>query len=189
MNKATIHESAWIDDGVEIGEQTKVWHFCHIQQGASIGKNCTIGQGVNIGSKVHISDRVKIQNHVSVFEGVILEEDVFVGPSAVFTNVHNPRSPFPADQYEKTIVHKGCSIGANSTIVCPREIGEWSMIGAGSVVTKDIMSHALVAGNPARQIGWVCKCGNKLNDHLQCPICQRVYIRKDTGLYEIEDEI
>ncbi|MDR2965780.1 MAG: N-acetyltransferase [Treponema sp.] len=159
-----IHESSYADEGAEIGEGTKIWHFCHIMPGAKIGKNCSLGQNVNIGSRAVIGNGVKIQNNVSVYDDVIIEDDVFCGPSCVFTNVINPRSFVERKhEYKKTIVKKGASIGANATIVCGVTIGEYALIGAGSVVTKDIPAYALVYGNPARVHGAVDINGDKIN--------------------------
>ena len=164
MENYFIHESAIVDEGAQIGENTKVWHFSHIMTSAIVGKNCIIGQNVFIASNVIIANDVKIQNNVSVYEGVEIEANVFVGPSVVFTNVINPRSFIERkDEYKKTIVKNGASIGANATIVCGNSIGAFAMIGAGAVVTKNVLAFALVVGNPAKQIAWVCKCGNKLH--------------------------
>jgi len=157
------HESSYIDEGAEIGEDTKVWHFCHIMTGAKIGKNCSLGQNVNVGSRAVIGDGVKIQNNVSVYDDVIIEDDVFCGPSCVFTNVINPRAFVERkSEYKKTIVKKGATIGANATIVCGITIGEYALVGAGSVVTRDVPDYALVYGNPARVHGEVDKEGRKL---------------------------
>ncbi len=159
------HESAYIDNNVTIGENTKIWHFSHIQSGAIIGNHCTIGQNVNIGNNVRIGSNVKIQNNVSVYEGVEIEDYVFCGPSMVFTNIKVPRSEFPqkgTQYYQKTIVKRSASIGANATIICGVTIGEYSMIGSGAVVTKNVPPFSLVIGNPARVIGKVDKRGNKL---------------------------
>ena len=162
MAKAFIHETAVIDDGADIGEGTKIWHFSHVLGGSRIGKGCNIGQNVVVGPDVCIGDNCKIQNNVSVYKGVTLEEDVFCGPSMVFTNVFNPRSAIRRmDEIRPTRVKKGASLGANCTIVCGVTIGEHAFVGAGAVVTKDVPDHALVVGNPARQKGWVCKCGEK----------------------------
>ena len=168
-----VHESSYIDDDVVIGEGTKIWHFCHVQSGAVIGKDCSLGQNVNISNRVKIGDRVKIQNNVSVYEGVELEDGVFCGPSCVFTNDLTPRAEFPKghENYKKTIVRHVASIGANATVVCGHEVGEYAMIAAGAVVTKDVPPHALMAGVPAARIGWVCRCGNILNEELKCPVC------------------
>jgi len=159
------HESAYIDENVEIGEGTKIWHFSHIQKGARIGKNCVLGQNVNVGNNVIIGNNCKIQNNVSVYEGVILEDYVFCGPSMVFTNIINPRCKYPqvgSQYYIKTLVKEGASIGANATIVCGVTIGRHAMIGAGAVVTKDIPDYALVVGNPAKTIGWMSEAGKRL---------------------------
>jgi len=155
-----IHESSYVDEGAEIGEGTKVWHFCHIMPGAKIGKNCSLGQNVNVGSRAEIGDRVKIQNNVSVYDDVVIEDDVFCGPSCVFTNVMNPRAFVERkNEYKKTFVKKGASIGANATIVCGVTIGEYALIGAGSVVTKDVPAYTLAYGNPAGVRGRVDKDG------------------------------
>jgi UDP-2-acetamido-3-amino-2,3-dideoxy-glucuronate N-acetyltransferase len=159
------HESAYVDDNVEIGEGTKIWHFSHVQSGAKIGTNCVLGQNVNVGNNVVIGNLVKIQNNVSIYEGVILEDYVFCGPSMVFTNIVDPRSKYPqvgSKYYLKTIVKEGASLGANCTIVCGHTIGKFAFIGAGAVVTKDIHDYALVVGNPAKQIGWLSEAGQKL---------------------------
>tara|TARA_Y100000748_G_scaffold304192_1_gene312517 strand:- start:4820 stop:5329 length:510 start_codon:yes stop_codon:yes gene_type:complete len=163
--KYFVHESSYVDENVEIGKETKIWHFSHIQTGSTIGKNCSIGQNVNIGNNVFIGNHVKIQNNVSVYEGVELQDYVFCGPSIVFTNIKVPRSEFPQkgkEYYEKTLVKKSASIGANATIVCGVTIGEYSLIGSGAVVTKDIPPYSLVVGNPARVVGKVDKKGNKI---------------------------
>jgi UDP-2-acetamido-3-amino-2,3-dideoxy-glucuronate N-acetyltransferase len=158
-----IHESSYEDENVEIGEGTKIWHFCHIQEGAKIGKNCIIGQNVNIGPGVIIGDNVKIQNNVSVFTEVSIEDDVFIGPSVVFTNVHNPRSFINRkDEFQSTIVCEGASIGANATIICGNTIGEYAFVGAGSVVTKNVPAYTLVYGVPAKEKGKVDKEGHVL---------------------------
>ena len=158
-----VHESSYIDDGAEIGAGTKIWHFCHIMQGAKIGVNCSLGQNVNIGSHAIIGNGVKIQNNVSIYDDVIIEDDVFCGPSCVFTNVINPRSFIERKhEYKKTIVKKGASIGANATIVCGVIIGEYALVGAGSVVTHDVPPYGLVYGNPARVHGEVNIAGEKI---------------------------
>jgi UDP-2-acetamido-3-amino-2,3-dideoxy-glucuronate N-acetyltransferase len=159
------HESAYVDEGCEIGEGTKVWHFSHVQSGARIGKNCVLGQNVNVGNNVTIGNSVKIQNNVSIYEGVTLEDFVFCGPSMVFTNIVDPRSKYPqvgAKYYIKTMVREGASLGANSTIVCGHTIGRFAFIGAGAVVTKDVPDFALVVGNPAKIVGWMSEAGRKL---------------------------
>jgi len=157
-----VHESSYIDENVVIGKGTKIWHFSHIQSGSEIGKNCSVGQNVNIGNNVKIGNHVKIQNNVSVYEGVELEDYVFCGPSMVFTNIKVPRSEFPqrgSEYYQKTLVKKSASIGANATIVCGVTIGEYALIGSGAVVTKDVPDYALVIGNPGRVVGIVDKKG------------------------------
>ena len=161
-----IHESSYIDSNVDIGSNTKIWHFSHLQSGSKIGHNCTIGKNVNIGNNVRIGNFVKIQNNVSVYEGVELEDYVFCGPSIVFTNILIPRSEFPqkgADFYEKTLVKKSASIGANATVICGITIGRYALIGAGTVVTKNVPDFALVLGNPGKQYGWVAKDGLRLD--------------------------
>jgi len=165
-NKYFAHESSYVDNNVEIGKGTKIWHFSHIQSGAEIGEGCSIGQNVNIGNNVKIGNYVKIQNNVSVYEGVELEDYVFCGPSMVFTNIKVPRSEFPqrgSDFYLKTLVKKSASIGANATIVCGVTIGEYSMIGSGAVVTKDVPPYALVIGNPGRVVGKVDNKGKRID--------------------------
>ena len=157
------HESAVVDEGCTIGEETKIWHFSHIMPNCQIGRKCNIGQNVVISPKVVLGDNVKIQNNVSIYTGVVCENDVFLGPSMVFTNVINPRSAINRrGEYAETIVKQGASIGANATIVCGNDIGEYAFIGAGAVVTKDVPAYALLVGNPARQIGWVGEYGHRL---------------------------
>lgn len=172
-----VHESSYIDKDVQIGEDTKIWHFCHIQSGASIGKSCSLGQNVNVSNNVKIGNGVKIQNNVSVFEGVELEDDVFCGPSMVFTNDLTPRSRYPKgrDGYRKTLIKHDATLGANCTIVCGHTIGEFATVAAGAVVTGDVKPHALIAGVPAKQIGWVCECGQVLDSNLICIDCKRKY--------------
>ncbi|MCI4400044.1 MAG: N-acetyltransferase [Campylobacteraceae bacterium] len=158
-----VHESSYVDDNVEIGEGTKIWHFCHVISGTKIGKNCSFGQNCVIGPNAVIGSGVKVQNNVSLYDGVVIEDDVFVGPSVVFTNVTNPRSFIVRkEEYKKTVVKKGASLGANCTVVCGTTIGEYAFVGAGSTVTKDVPAFALVYGNPARIKGWYSKAGYKL---------------------------
>ena len=163
-DKFFAHETAVIDENCQIGNGTKIWHFSHIMSNCNIGKNCNIGQNVVVSPEVVLGDNVKVQNNVSIYTGVICEDDVFLGPSMVFTNVVNPRSGvIRKGQYTKTIVKKGASIGANATIVCGHDIGEFAFIGAGAVVTKEVSAYALVVGNPARQVGWMSEFGQRLH--------------------------
>jgi UDP-2-acetamido-3-amino-2,3-dideoxy-glucuronate N-acetyltransferase len=160
-----VHASSYVDDGAEIGEGTKIWHFSHVQAGARIGRNCVLGQNVNVGNNVVIGNFVKIQNNVSIYEGVTLEDYVFCGPSMVFTNIANPRSKYPQvgmQFYKRTLVKEGASLGANCTIVCGHAIGRFAFVGAGAVVTKDVPDFALAVGNPARIVGWMSEAGKKL---------------------------
>ena len=178
-----IHPTSEIDEKVTIGEKTKIWHFSHILSGSKIGKNCNIGQNVVIGPDVTIGRSCKIQNNVSIYKGVTLEDRVFCGPSMVFTNVYNPRAEIrKMDEARPTLVKKGTTIGANATIVCGVTLGKYSFIGAGAVITKDVPDHALVAGNPGKQTGWVCECGEKLDDKLKCTVCDKKYKESESGL-------
>jgi UDP-2-acetamido-3-amino-2,3-dideoxy-glucuronate N-acetyltransferase len=183
------HDSAFVDEGVEIGEGTSIWHTSHILKGSHIGKNCKIGQNVVVGPHVTVGDGVKIQNNVSVYEGVTLEDYVFCGPSMVFTNVFNPRSEIPRmTELRPTLVRRGATLGANSTILCGITIGRYALIGAGTVVTKDVPDHALVVGNPGRVTGWMCLCGVKLvvkGKKASCSICGRQYLSDKTGMKAI----
>lgn len=177
MSEYFVHESSYVDDDVKIGKGTKIWHFCHIQTGAVIGENCSFGQNVNVSNHVKIGNGVKVQNNVSIYEGVELEDYVFCGPSMVFTNDLTPRAKYPKGSigYKKTLLKEGATIGANATIVCGHIIGKWAMIAAGAVVTKDVLDYALMAGVPARQIGWVCECGERLHAGMICQNCGRKY--------------
>jgi len=184
MKGVFVHESSYIDDDVKIGKGTKVWHFSHVMKGVTIGQNCTLGQNVLVGPNVTVGNKVKIQNNVSVYEGVILEDDVFCGPSMVFTNVDRPRSKFPTRHgaYLKTLIKQGASIGANATIICGHTIDKHAFIAAGAVVTKDVPAYALVYGNPAQIRGWACECGEKLNfqgDQATCLACGRKYRKEN----------
>ena len=174
-----VHESSYVDEGCEIGNGTKIWHFSHIMKGCKIGERCNIGQNVVISPGVVLGDLVKIQNNVSVYTGVNCEDGVFLGPSCVFTNVINPRSFIERkDEYRKTTVKKGASVGANATIVCGHDIGKYAFVGAGSVVTKDVPDYAMVYGTPARIRGYVCQCGNKLDfsdGAATCSACEKKY--------------
>ncbi|MBS1514710.1 MAG: N-acetyltransferase [Bacteroidetes bacterium] len=188
-----VNEYAVVDDNVEIGEGTKVWHFSHIQTGSKIGKKCVFGQNVNVGNNVSIGDFVKVQNNVSIYEGVTLEDYVFCGPSMVFTNILDPKCKYPqvgAQFYIKTLVKEGASLGANSTIVCGNTVGKHCLVGAGSVVTKDVPDYALVVGNPARIIGWVSEAGKRLNfdekGEAYCEKSNKRYKLEDGKVFEIE---
>jgi UDP-2-acetamido-3-amino-2,3-dideoxy-glucuronate N-acetyltransferase len=190
-NNYFVHESSYVDDNVKIGDGTKVWHFSHIMSNCEIGEKCNIGQNVVVSPGVKLGNGVKIQNNVSVYTGVICEDDVFLGPSYVFTNVVNPRSFIERkSEYKETIIGKGASIGANVTIVCGHNIGKYALVGAGAVVTKHIPDYALVVGNPASMLGYVCKCGEKLRfkeDHATCTACGEEY-KKENGKVESVNE-
>ena len=193
MTAAFIHETTVVDKAARIGEGTRIWHFCHVSENAVIGANCSVGQNVFIGRGVTIGDGCKIQNNVSVYEGVTLEDDVFCGPSMVFTNVINPRSEISRkDEFRETLVRRGASIGANATIVCGVTIGLYAFVGAGAVVTKDIPDFALVVGNPARQTGFMCCCGEKLPEgdwqDAVCPSCGEEY-RLAEGIVSASDNM
>ena len=183
-----VHESSFVDSGVSIGVGTKIWHFCHVQSGAVIGEKCTLGQNVNVANNVLIGDGVKIQNNVSIYEGVELQDHVFCGPSCVFTNDLTPRSKYPKgrDNYVRTLVKVGATIGANATVVCGITIGIWAMVAAGAVVTKTVPDYALVAGVPARQVGWVCECGEVLSSDFRCAKCEWAYTMVESGLRRLE---
>ena len=177
MKNFFVHESSFVDDNVQIGENTKVWHFSHIQSGAVIGDNCSLGQNVNVSNNVKIGNGCKLQNNVSLYEGVELEDFVFCGPSSVFTNDLTPRAKYPkgSSNYKKTLIKTGASIGANATIVCGHTVGKWALIGAGAVVTKNVPNHALMLGVPAKISGWACECGTLLKDDFTCQNCGRKY--------------
>jgi UDP-2-acetamido-3-amino-2,3-dideoxy-glucuronate N-acetyltransferase len=182
---AFIHESAYVDDGAVIGAGTKVWHFCHVLGGAVIGERCSLGQNVVVMNGTQIGNNVKIQNNVSVYEGVTIEDDVFCGPSMVFTNVINPRSAVSRKhEYKPTFVKRGASIGANATIVCGSTLGEYAFIGAGAVVSCDVPAYALVVGVPARRVGWMCECGERLpgGNTPTCSACGKQYVERDGAL-------
>ena len=189
-NKYFAHESAIIDEGCKIGAGTKIWHFSHIMSGCVIGEHCNIGQNVVISPEVVLGNNVIVQNNVSIYTGVVCEDDVFLGPSMVFTNVTNPRSAVNRrGQYAKTLVKKGASIGANATIVCGHDIGEYAFIGAGAVVTKHVPAYALLVGNPAKQMGWMSEFGHKLhfdkNNEATCPESGDKYILKNNGVSKV----
>lgn len=180
-----VHESAYVDEGATIGKGTKIWHFCHVMPGAVIGERSSLGQNVVVMSGTRIGDNVKIQNNVSVYEGVELEDDVFCGPSMVFTNVINPRSHVSRkNEYKRTLVRRGSSIGANATIVCGVTLGEYSFIGAGAVVTTDVQPYAMMVGIPARRRGWICQCGERLPDSGSgtCAACGTSYEKSPDGI-------
>lgn len=193
MSDYFVHESAYVDRGAKVGPGTKIWHFSHVMPGAEIGADCSLGQNVFVANGVKIGNHVKIQNNVSVYEGVTLEDYVFCGPSCVFTNVRTPRSAFPRNRpedYARTVVRHGATIGANATVVCGVTIGEWAFVAAGAVVTKDVRPYALVAGVPARPIGWACQCGVRLGfvgDRAICPACSRRYRMRGDGV-ELEGD-
>jgi UDP-2-acetamido-3-amino-2,3-dideoxy-glucuronate N-acetyltransferase len=191
-NDYFVHPTAVIDPGAKIGKGTKIWHFCHVMSKAQIGQNCVLGQNVFVADNVVIGNNVKIQNNVSVYTGVIVEDDVFLGPSMVFTNVNNPRSIVNRhDQYEQTLVKRGATIGANATIVCGVTLGEFCFVGAGAVVTKDVPPYALVVGVPAKQVGWMSEYGHKLefdeNGIAVCPESGQKYKLENNRVYKISD--
>jgi len=182
-----IHQSAYVDEGVTIGQNTFIWHFVHVLPNTSIGDNCVLGQNVMAGPQVRIGDGCKIQNNVALYRGVVLEEDVFCGPSCVFTNVLTPRAHVERkSEFTETLVKRGATIGANATVVCGNTLGKYCMVAAGAVVTKDVKDHALVAGVPARQIGWVSKAGERLGKNLTCPRTGEKYSEIDGNLKMIE---
>lgn len=187
-----VHESSFVDDGAKIGSGTKIWHFCHIMPGSEIGERCSLGQNVVVMPRTKIGNNVKIQNNVSIYEGVILEDDVFCGPSCVFTNVGTPRSHVSRkSEYERTLVRRGASIGANATIVCGVTLGEYCFVGAGAVVTSDVPPYALMVGVPARRVGWMCYCGERLhltNSAGRCARCGLSY-REESGQLELIDSL
>jgi UDP-2-acetamido-3-amino-2,3-dideoxy-glucuronate N-acetyltransferase len=193
MSDYYAHPSSYIDEGAIIGSGTKIWHFCHIMSGAKVGENCNIGQNVFLAANTVVGNGVKIQNNVSVYAGVILEDDVFLGPSMVFTNVFNPRSHIDRKgEYLTTHVKRGVTIGANATIVCGISLGEYAFVGAGAVVTSEVPAFALVYGNPARVQGWMCQCGNKLNfddnEITTCVHCETHYRKTDSSISQEKDK-
>lgn len=187
-DKYYLHPSSYVDEGAEIGEGTRIWHFCHVQKGATIGRDCSLGQNVNIGCNVKIGDGCKLQNNVSIYEGVQLGDYVFCGPSCVFTNDLTPRAKYPKGSvgYKATPVCEGASIGANATIVCGHTVGKWAMIGAGAVVACNVPDYALMLGVPAKRVDWVCRCGQRLFGKTECEACGRTYRETHHGLEETE---
>jgi len=185
-----VHESSYVDDGATVGAGTKIWHFCHILPGAIIGERCNLGQNVVVMGGTRLGNNVKVQNNVSIYEGVTLEDDVFCGPSCVFTNVMNPRSHVSRKhEYQPTLVRRGASIGANATIVCGSSLGEFCFIGAGAVVRGDVPAFALMVGVPARRIGWMCECGTRLTltgERAQCASCGARYLETEGVLRQID---
>ena len=183
-----VHPSAVVDEPATIGAGTKIWHFSHVVSGATLGAGCTLGQNVFVAGTATLGDNVKVQNNVSIYDGVTLEDDVFCGPSMVFTNVTQPRSAFPKsgpESYDRTLVKRGATLGANCTLVCGYTVGAWAFIGAGAVVVGDVPDYALVVGNPSRRIGWMCRCGERLPDDgapPQCAACGRGYRLQGAGL-------
>lgn len=185
-----VHPSSFLDEGAVIGAGTKIWHFCHVMSGAQIGRDCKIGQNVFVGANVIIGDNVKIQNNVSIYTGVVIEDDVFLGPSMVFTNVLNPRSHIERkSEYQATRVKQGTSVGANATLVCGVTLGRYTLVGAGSVITEDTPDYALVYGNPAKLKGWICQCGVKLpfeqaadEERITCEVCDCEYVKRRNSI-------
>ncbi len=187
----SVHESSYVDEGATVGAGSRIWHFCHVMSGAVIGERCSLGQNVSVAPRVRLGSNVKVQNNVSIYEGVECEDDVFLGPSMVFTNVVNPRSHVSRKhEYQRTLVRRGASIGANATIVCGHTLGEYSFVAAGAVVTRDVPDFALVAGVPARVIGWMCQCGERLElgasvsegEEAVCGACGARYIGLGGGV-------
>ena len=183
-----VHESSYVDDGARVGAGTKIWHFCHVMGGAVIGERCSLGQNVVVMNGTKMGSNCRIQNNVSIYEGVELEDDVFCGPSMVFTNVINPRSHVSRKhEYRRTLVRRGATIGANATVICGVTLGEYAFVGAGAVITKDVLPYALMAGVPGRRVGWMCQCGERLPDSGEgtCPACGTEYQRRGEGIVPV----
>lgn len=183
MTAPFVHDTAVIDEGATIGPDTRIWHFCHVMRGSRIGARCVLGQNVMVGPSVAVGNGCKIQNNVSIYQGVMLEDEVFCGPSCVFTNVLTPRAFVERkDEFAPTLVRRGATIGANATVICGVTIGAYAMVGAGAVVTRDVADYALVVGNPARRVGWVSRAGERLDAELICPRTGERYRESETGL-------
>jgi len=183
MTATFVHETACVDDGVRIGEGTRIWHFCHVLSGVIIGENCVLGQNVMVGPRVIVGSRCKIQNNVSLYEGITIEDEVFLGPSCVFTNVLTPRAFVERkDEFAPTLIRRGATVGANATIVCGVTVGRYAMIGAGAVVTRSVGEYAMMVGAPAKQIGWVSRTGDRLGADLICPRTGEAYYETSDGL-------
>ena len=188
MKDYYVNETSIIGKDVKIGDKTRIWQFCNIMDNVHIGSECNIGQNVFIESGVKIGDHVKIKNNISLYKGVVCEDGVFLGPNCVFTNVINPRAFIEKkDEIKETIIRKGATVGANATVVCGNSIGKYAMVGAGSVVTHDVKDYELVVGNPARRIGYVCKCGETLDKDMKCPKCESIYHMTDNGVKPVKD--
>lgn len=188
MSAKFIHPTAIVDEGAVVGEGTRIWHWCHVMSGAVIGKNCNVGENAFIETGVKLGNGVKVKNNVALYTGIECEDGVFLGPNCVFTNVSNPRSFIERkNEFKKTIVKKGATIGANATIVCGHNIGEYAFVGAGSVVTKDVLPYHMVIGNPASFYGYVCECGYKLDEKLSCPHCGKKYALKNDQVTPLTD--
>jgi len=188
MSDLFIHDTAIVDKGAEIGAESRVWAWCHIMTGAKIGKHCNIGENAFIEGNVTLGDNVKVKNNVALYTGITCEDDVFLGPNCVFTNVSHPRSFIERKkEFKRTIIHKGATIGANATIVCGHNIGKYAFVGAGSVVTKDVPDYTMVIGNPASFYSFVCKCGYRLDDKLKCTVCENEYKLEENKIIPVKE--